>query len=282
MFSRDPLLEALQHFVDRQLMLSCDKDHDHDERLVAKTTVGLVHKLDNAWQSPIGKAEDLAIPDTVDPVESRLEFESTVLSVHYDPESRYFLVGLNNGFVQEWREEKSDDQNEVDSDYVLVRCKECHSKGVKAVTKLWGSVMVTGSYDRTIKIWTTGKLSSIGNVTDNNDDWFLHETLNIHSDAVWDLRVVRDLVEEEPTDVDAVVNDAEDFVLATCGLDGRVNILTCRCQPELEFNIKFVIQGKIYAKNDRYSHFKSSLFSGQGRGHLRRFERGLWRCDNRK
>jgi WD40 repeat protein len=166
-----------------------------------KSVVTKLHRLDVAWA-------------TSKRGETRLYFDSIVLSLHYDPQQRYLLVGLNNGTVQEWR--TTADQ------YVLHRDKECHSKGVKTVALLWHATMVTGSYDNSIKVWQP--------VGGDCPTWHLLETLHVHSDAVWDMSVVE--VEAERS-----------LLLATCGMDGRVNVFTCHFPND--FSLKYCIQGNL-------------------------------------
>ena len=211
-----------------------DHGHERVEENDDKRTVVLIQKLDLAWR---GSFDD--VESNVDPKETRLEHDSSVLSVHFNPAKKYLWVGLNNGTVQEWLEKKVviDTEGEepiIMEEYVLVGSRECHEKGVKAVQTLWdSSVMVTGSYDNKIKAWAR-------KMTDNSSrgwQWELQETLLLHSDAVWDLRPFLDVMEDEEH-----WKTGASLLLASCGMDGRVNVMTC-CKEPLEFNMKLVIQG---------------------------------------
>ena len=79
-----------------------------------------------------------------------------------------------------------------------------HGKGVKCLARWPGSHghLVSGSYDGSIKIWDLTNLS-------------LLETLQHHSDAVWDIRVHRSY-------------------LASSGMDGNVVVLRSCQQKEEE------------------------------------------------
>ena len=98
----------------------------------------------------------------------------------------------------------------------MLRQKEIHSRGVKALAK-WQAqepyaqsekskatyhrnpLVATGSYDGTVKIWSYNNLDHI--IT------FTH-----HPDGVWDVRTHNNL-------------------LASCGTDGKVAVLQCELKP---------------------------------------------------
>jgi hypothetical protein len=81
-----------------------------------------------------------------------------MLSLHYDPQQRYLLEGLNNGTVQvqEWRK--------TAGQYALHRDKEYHTKA--------------GGQGGDRPTWHVSWQS------------YLLETLHVHSDGVWEMTVV--------------------------------------------------------------------------------------------
>ena len=80
--------------------------------------------MDLAWKKSSDHADGT-------PGETRLKFESTVLSINWSPHET-LLVGLNNGFVHEYNSLQN---------YDLIREKECHSKGKVLCNKLLHSVL---------------------------------------------------------------------------------------------------------------------------------------------
>ena len=70
------------------------------------------YRLDLAWKISSDHIDN-------SPGETRLRFESVVLSVNWSP-LETLLVGLNNGSVHEYDSIRN---------YDLIREKECHSKG---------------------------------------------------------------------------------------------------------------------------------------------------------
>ena len=139
------------------------------------------------------------------PGENRLKFESIVLSVNWSPHQT-LIVGLNNGFVQEF---------DSLQDYAMIREKECHSKGVKAIKSLGPGTMITASYDHKIRVWMAQIPQS----------WILSQTYEIHSEGVWFLQTLPDIK-----------------WVASCGLDGKIAVLDYADIENLK--IVYIIQGK--------------------------------------
>ena len=139
------------------------------------------------------------------PGENRLRFESIVLSVNWSPQQT-LIVGLNNGFVQEF---------DSLQDYAMIREKECHSKGVKAIKSLGPGTMITASYDHKIRVWMAQIPQS----------WILSQTYEIHSEGVWFLQTLPEI-----------------NWVASCGLDGKIAVLDYADIENLK--IVYIIQGK--------------------------------------
>lgn len=77
--------------------------------------------------------------------------------------------------------------------------------------------MITGSYDKKIKVWIA-----------QNKSWILSQTYEIHSDAVWYLRTLPEIK-----------------LIASCGLDGKVAVMNYSDYEHLE--ILYILQGKLFA-----------------------------------
>lgn len=153
-----------------------------------------VHRLNVSWK--------LSKPSS----ETRLEFDSSVLSLFFDSTSQSLFVGLNNGSVQQFSRH-----------FQLMRSTECHDKGVKALAVIRGEIVVTGSYDRLVKAWQPQPRG-----------WVLLETFHLHADAVWDIQ--------------AWTSPNGSYRVATCGMDGKIHILGGR-RGCTEIRLEFAIQG---------------------------------------
>ena len=77
--------------------------------------------------------------------------------------------------------------------------------------------MITGSYDKKIKVWIA-----------QNKSWILSQTYQIHSDAVWYLQTLPEIK-----------------LIASCGLDGKVAVMNYSDYEHLE--ILYILQGKLFA-----------------------------------
>ena len=75
--------------------------------------------------------------------------------------------------------------------------------------------MITGSYDKKIKVWIAQGTS-----------WILSQTYQIHSDAVWYLQTLPEVK-----------------LVSSCGLDGKVAVMNYSDYENLE--ILYILQGKL-------------------------------------
>ena len=125
---------------------------------------------------------------------TRKTFESLPLSLSFDSVHDRLALGLNDGSLQVYA---------IRAHQSFPICSyQCHSKGVKAVLLcLDYGIILTGSYDHSIRLWK---------LVDNTLQ--LMQTVEEHTDGVWDLQRDKEVMEIQPWVVSA-------------GLDGRILLM---------------------------------------------------------